>query len=453
MGMIDNFSHLIFNIYEAFTVALFVREAEKLRCLSSVTFAGSFDKSRIIPVEGTLPGWVLKHNEPLIIPNFDKDENALGYYGAEEGIKSFMGYPMEGDGVIVVDSKKKYVFTDKEKKILGSFVSLIREELEREKRFQEMEEKIEELHEEKRIIALFSQLTRSTTSTQEILEECARLSGADVCFTAVEKNGKLFVHEILGKQNAEYVNKEYPLGSSITSMVIQGGRELLLPHNSGILKEKPLFFSGETIRARQFFGFPLMSEDAAFGALGVISQSEQNLKEHSISSLRETSALLSLYYVSLWTKENVERSKDFEPVTGSIQFPTFLKIVDKTIKRGDRFALLSVRLLHLETYNRKMGYVFTNELLKKVFQVIRYYVGSHAFIARQGGGHFYILIKNIDIIELRNITKILHYTLNKSLSEEKVIESNNLVKTGLSTYPGDGADLWEVMEAAESGNR
>jgi len=27
-----------------------------------------------------------------------------------------MGYPMETDGVIIVDSKKKYVFTDKEKR-------------------------------------------------------------------------------------------------------------------------------------------------------------------------------------------------------------------------------------------------------------------------------------------------------------------------------------------------
>jgi hypothetical protein len=115
--MIDSLSQLIFNVYEAFTVALFMKENEMLRCLSSMTFAVSFDKNRLISVENTLPGWVLKHNEPLIIPNFDKDEETLGYYGGRENIKSFMAYPVETDGVIVVDSKKKYVFTDKEKKI------------------------------------------------------------------------------------------------------------------------------------------------------------------------------------------------------------------------------------------------------------------------------------------------------------------------------------------------
>jgi putative methionine-R-sulfoxide reductase with GAF domain len=130
MSTIDNLSHLIFNIYEAFTVAFFVKEHGHLKCLSSVSFATSFDKNRLLPIDSSLPGWVVKHNEPLIIPNFDKDIEALGYYGADEGIKSFMGYPMEGKGVIIIDSKKKWVFTDKEKKILGSFVDLIEEEIE-----------------------------------------------------------------------------------------------------------------------------------------------------------------------------------------------------------------------------------------------------------------------------------------------------------------------------------
>ncbi|MCX5799010.1 MAG: GAF domain-containing protein [Proteobacteria bacterium] len=155
MSMVDGFSQLIFNIYEAFTVALFMKDNEMLKCLSSVSFANSFDRNRSIPVEGTLPGWVMKHREPLIIPNFDKDEGTLGYYGDTEGIKSFMGYPMEANGVIIVDSKKKWGFTDKEKKILGNFASVIHQEIDREKRFQDIEEKVEELYIERRCRFLF----------------------------------------------------------------------------------------------------------------------------------------------------------------------------------------------------------------------------------------------------------------------------------------------------------
>jgi len=198
MSTIDSLSQLIFNIYEAFTVAFFIKEHDYLKCLSSVSFAASFDKTRPVTINNSLPGWVAKHNEPLIIPNFDKDVETLGYYGSDEGIKSFMGYPMEGKGVIIVDSKKKWVFTDKEKKILGSFVALIGDEIEREKKAQDVEEIIEELTMEKKIMSLFHELNLSHLSIQEIFRELLNLSGADLCFTGIEKNRKLFLKDILG---------------------------------------------------------------------------------------------------------------------------------------------------------------------------------------------------------------------------------------------------------------
>ncbi len=393
MSTIDSLSQLIFNIYEAFTVAFFVRESDHLKCFSSVTFATSFDKSKPVSIDNSLPGWVVKHNEPLIIPNFDKDVETLGYYGADEGIKSFMGYPMEEKGVIIVDSKKKWVFTDKEKKILGSFVSLINEEIKKSKKTQDFEEIIDELSVEKKIMNLFRDLNLSHISIKEIFMELLNLSGADLCFTGIEKNGKLFIKEILGIDDESYLMKVCPSGNSIAATVMEGERELLLPYDSGFLKEKALFFPGESIKAKQFFGFPLLSDDVSIGVIGFVSLSEKPLHEKSIEPLRNVSVLLSLYYSSLWMRENLEKLKDFEPVTGSIQFTTFLGLMEKSIKKNEKFSLLSVKLSHLKTYNRNMGYEFTNDLLQKVFQVIRHCVGSNSFISRKGGGHFYILLR------------------------------------------------------------
>ena len=56
-----------------------------------------------------------------------------------------MAYPLEMPGVIVVDSKKKWVFTEKEKKILAHFVAVASMEVEREKQLREMEEEREEM--------------------------------------------------------------------------------------------------------------------------------------------------------------------------------------------------------------------------------------------------------------------------------------------------------------------
>ena len=144
--------------------------AISLSCLSAVSFAGSFDKARPVPVDGTLPGWVLKHREPLIIGNFDKDEETLGYYGKKEEIKSFMAYPLEMPGVIAVDSKKKWVFTEKEKKVLAHFVSVMEKEVEREKRLRDMEEEREQMALTRRIIG-FLREARDASVLEEVLKE------------------------------------------------------------------------------------------------------------------------------------------------------------------------------------------------------------------------------------------------------------------------------------------
>jgi len=449
MSTIDSLSQLIFNIYEAFTVAFFIKEHDYLKCLSSVSFAASFDKARPVTINNSLPGWVAKHNEPLIIPNFDKDVETLGYYGSDEGIKSFMGYPMEGKGVIIVDSKKKWVFTDKEKKILGSFASLIDEEIEKGRKTQDFENIIEELSVEKKIISLFRDLNLSHISIKELFIELLSLSGADLCFTGIEKNGKLFLKDILGIDDDSYLMKVCPSGSSIASTVMEGERELLLPYNSGFLKEKALFFPGESIKAKQFFGFPLLSDDVSIGVIGFASLSDKPLQEKSIEPLRNISSLLSLYYSSIWMRENLEKLKDFEPVTGSIQFTTFLGLMERLIKKDEKFSLLSVKLSHLNAYNRNMGYEFTNGLLQKVFQVIRHCVGSNSFISRKGGGHFYILLKGREAIDARNIVKILNYTIAKNISEDIQIDQKNLTEMGVSHFPEDSKNLWELLDRAK----
>jgi GGDEF domain-containing protein len=448
--MLDGFSNLIFNIYEAFTVALFFKENSSLKCLSSTTFANSFDKNKDILIEGTLPGWVIKHNEPLIIPNFDKDEDTLGYYNAAEGIKSFMGYPLEGKGVIIVDSKKKWVFTDKEKKILGAFASMLHKEIEREKRTLDMEESIEELYAERRIVNLFNELNLSRVSLNELFVECLSLSGADFCFICIEKSGKLFVQDFFGIDSNGYAKKECSLGASIASMVMEGGRELLLPYNSRLLREKPLFFPGESLKTKQFFGFPLIADDMTIGIAGYVSVSDKNLSERSIGILRNVSTLLSLYCSSLWMKENLERLRDFEPVTDSIQFPVFLEILENMTKKGDKFSLLSLKLKNMRLFNKHMGLSYTNNLLKKVFKIIRYCVGGQAFITRKSGGHFYVLLRSDERIDLKNIMRILDYTINKSITEENIPDISGGVETGIARFPEDGIfSTWELLNRAE----
>jgi GGDEF domain-containing protein len=447
MSTVDALAQLIFNVYEAFTVAIYLRQGDNLNCLSSVSFSRSFDRLRKVSVENSLPGWVVKHNEPLIIPNFDKDEGTLGYYGAAEDIKSFMGYPLEVPGVIIIDSKKKYVFTDKEKKILAHFVAIMHDEVEREKRLQEIEELNEEMLVERRIIDYFRHSSSRQESEFEVLRECVSVAGSDLCFVALEQDGGLTIVQAVGQGGPSILGKKCPMRGSVASMVIERGLESLLPYKSGYLRDRPLLFEDDDLRARQFFGFPLVVDDTAFGLLGFVSLSDASLKEKSIGILRDIALLLSLFLSQSWLKRGQRRSRDLDPVTGALRYAEFCKKVEELTKKGEGFSVVSVKVPRIEEFNRVAGVEYTDKLLQTVYQSLEYCIGKEALITRSAGGEFFAAVEGMSSSDISNMLKILNYTITTNMSDDK-IAVKRLAQTGIAHFPHDGQDVWQLLERA-----
>ena len=306
-------------------MALFIREGDHLSCFSSVTFAKSFDKAKPLSLDGTLAGWVVKHREPLIIGNFDKDEETLGYYGKKEEIKSFMAYPLEMPGVIVVDSKKKWIFTEKEKKILAHFVTVASKEVEREKQLREMEEEREEFSLLRRQLNFLRQPRLGGTFIEEVVKEALAVSAGDMAVAGIERKGRLSIVAAVGTGAASLLGAECPLQKTVASTVMEGGRELLLPYESGYLREKPLLFQNDGIRARQYFGFPLVVDERPFGFLGFVSLSSRPLRENSISALRDTAHLTSLFLGRVQMREEMEALAHEGPRNGRHGVRPFLR--------------------------------------------------------------------------------------------------------------------------------
>ncbi len=80
------------------------------------------------PGDGVI-GWVAKNRQPVNIAQFDRDTRNLKLYLKDEGIKSFLAVPVGDAGVICVDSKRNYVFTEKNQKILLDFAQVILNQL------------------------------------------------------------------------------------------------------------------------------------------------------------------------------------------------------------------------------------------------------------------------------------------------------------------------------------
>ena len=105
---------------------------------------------------------------------------------------------------------------------------------------------------------------------------------------------------------------------------------------------------------------------------------------------------------------------------------------DKTVKRPDKFSLLSIRLSGIHACNELMGLNFTNNLIKRVFHIIKNCVDSRSYISRRGGGRFCILLKGDDVYQTKNILRILHYSILKCLERKRLINLYAILKPG---YP------------------
>ena len=113
---------LISNVMEGYSVALFIADQERrdggLRLFCYDSFSKNIDENcRLTPGEGLI-GWVYREQKAIVVKNFDNDTSTLKIYTKNEEIKSFMAVPLPGKkGVLCVDSKKSYIFTEDKEKI------------------------------------------------------------------------------------------------------------------------------------------------------------------------------------------------------------------------------------------------------------------------------------------------------------------------------------------------
>ena len=77
---VDDILVIICNVFDAYSVVLFVKDGSgSCRLVSSFSLGDSIDDKVKITPEQSLAGWILKEGQPLIIDNFDQKKNFLSY--------------------------------------------------------------------------------------------------------------------------------------------------------------------------------------------------------------------------------------------------------------------------------------------------------------------------------------------------------------------------------------
>ena len=125
------------SVVEAYSTVLFLADPSSknnpvYRLAGKFSLGDLIDPLSVIEPGKGLVGWIAKANTILSVPNFERHKKRLEYYKGNEEmhIKAFMGCSLpDGKGVLCVDSKRQYSFSDKDQKLLHLFAQLIAEQL------------------------------------------------------------------------------------------------------------------------------------------------------------------------------------------------------------------------------------------------------------------------------------------------------------------------------------
>ncbi len=271
---LDDLIKLVSNVTDAFTAALFLSENKgdplvltAYHSLSKNVVPGA----SIGPGEGLI-GWVAKHNKPVHATQFDRDTRSLMYYQTDESIKSFMAVPVDGGrGVLAVDSKHTFVFTDKAQKILGDLAVVVGHTL----RFHQV------LARERRYAALVDfayEIENLTLRFRDklpflrgVLAAGLRFTGTENAFFCVLNKAqmKYSIEAIEGPAGKHLIPRTYALTQGLMGWLMREKKPLVLPRIKASGQRSFVFTSKDPFgRFKCFIGVPVADFGRLVGAMG-----------------------------------------------------------------------------------------------------------------------------------------------------------------------------------------
>lgn len=306
---------LVCSVFDAYSAVLFLpdEDSEKHSVASSFSLGEKIASSAsILPGKG-LVGWILRNRQPLLVPNFDKNQRRLGYYldDEEADIKAFMGCPVPAPtgGALCVDSKRQYSFSDKDHKILQLFAELISRR-ESGRGVSELSGDIPRYFAELAVIQdMRFRYKRWPQFLQNYLRTMAAATGFEYCaFASVEENGEFYCVE-----------------SESARVLLTGDGPLVLPLGSGIAgwvfrNDQPVITEGtEGASNTALFGklpdmpdfqavacLPVIINKGTRGVLCLAHTSPRHIDESMRSFIKQAVDHLALFLENLYLKARLK---------------------------------------------------------------------------------------------------------------------------------------------------
>lgn len=444
---LQNFIKLVSNVTEAYTAALFLvdeKQCDSLRLQAWQSLSNNIAANVEIPVgNGGLVGWVAKEERPTNASKFPSNTTTLQFYTRDEEIKSFAASPIfDGTrliGVLSIDSKKNYVFTDKVMKLLNDFAITAGGII---------------VHGRRRI-KLSAEAT-AMDALNEIIDKitvCGKIS--ELAQTLRLSTPNLIPHDYLAIALRSYDNDKFhmvqtndsphgsghlPLTHFRMGWVIQQARTIYIPD----LKEAHVY-PGCGGKWRSFIGAPLMVHDQVTGAIGLMSRKPKAFRQVDKKSLTILTAACSSAFTSLYLHNKSKYALVMDHLTRVCNHRHVIESHGSLKKDG---AVAITDVLGFSRVNQEIGLEGGDTLLYEIAQRLKAAIGETGVVARYYGDRFIILL---DGLKKEDCLKTIRSAVDSIQNEPFLCKGVQIIcntVAGVAFCPSDGRQTEELIAKA-----
>jgi diguanylate cyclase (GGDEF)-like protein len=434
----------------------------------------------------TLPGWVAKRNEPLIIPDASVERRSIfrSSFGPESLLLVPMSYGDSVQGVLVVSKQGVGHYGQDDEKALSIFGRYAAQAIVNAHNIEELERQHglleQQVAAEKRLLDVSEQLV-STLEPRSVLEQIAETIGTVVHYdrlTIYRREGATGgIVSVLsrgsdGASDAEPVGDAYDEG--LTSWVIGRGDAvcandvgddvLAIGPEAGDaltpLREGPTEIPKAARGARDarishnIIVVPLRVRGEVVGSLNLtrVGGPEAHFGEHEFELSKLFAGQASIALQNAEAHVTVSTRADLDALTGLRNHGTFQRDLTSMIEAGAPFSLLMMDLDSFKVFNDTYGHPAGDTLLQTVSQAIVSATRQNDRAYRYGGDEFALLLFGASRAHAHDVADRVRSSVRNGVRNSPVGDLGVRVTAsiGAAHWPADGASQKGLVEAADA---
>ena len=437
------------------------------------------------PVE-TLPGWVAKRNEPLIIPDASVERRSIfrSSFGPESLLLVPMSYGDSVQGVLVISKRGADKYGPDDEKALSIFGRYAAQAIVNAHNIEELERQHALLEQqvaaEKRLLDVSEQLV-STLEPRSVLEQIAETIGTVVHYdrlTIYRREGATGGIESVLSRGSDGASDAVPLGDSydegLTSWVIGRGDavcandvgedvlavgpetgDALAEPRRGPIEIPRIRRAGKDARVSQnIIVVPLRVRGEVVGSLNLtrVGGPEAHFGEHEFELSKLFAGQASIALQNAEAHVTVSTRADLDALTGLRNHGTFQRDLTSMIEAGAPFSLLMMDLDSFKVFNDTYGHPAGDTLLQTVAQAIVSATRQNDRAYRYGGDEFALLLFGASRAHAHDVADRVRSSVRRGVCNSPVGDLGVQVTAsiGAAHWPADGACQSGLVEAADA---